>query len=311
MFTSITLLTALSNGIATAQCSDADCGMPTTPNYWCSDGDTWAGPSECMQTQYGTCEWTTIPCPVQSHTGYLRSIDNSYCSDGCAEYLLEDEVGQPITNVTDLNNMSSLIALSDRFVTVTGEDVWCGECGGIDVSEITLSQDCPHTTSSCIIDPCSTAQCEAQPDAECVPNYCDGCHADFYADGQLVLDCVITDCDNPSCDDEALQCEHPSPQACQDNSECPNNSVCVHDDGCYPSICTCDQSTGDWICTADCHPGRCMTSGDLNNDGTLNVIDVLSITNLIVTGQYDSVGDVNEDESVNILDVIEIINAII
>jgi len=54
-----------------------------------------------------------------------------------------------------------------------------------------------------------------------------------------------------------------------------------------------------------------MTSGDLNNDGTLNVIDVLSITNLIVTGQYDSVGDVNEDESVNILDVIEIINAII
>ena len=40
----------------------------------------------------------------------------------------------------------------------------------------------------CFVDPCEVAKCPAYPGAECVPNYCGGCSADFFVNGELV-DC--------------------------------------------------------------------------------------------------------------------------
>ena len=51
--------------------------------------------------------------------------------------------------------------------------------------------------------------------------------------------------------------------------------------------------------------------GDINNDGVLNVVDVVSIVNLILTGDYSELADVNEDNSLNVQDVISIINLIL
>lgn len=41
----------------------------------------------------------------------------------------------------------------------------------------------------CIVNPCDTETCAKYPDAECKPNYCGGCGADFYVDGEVVDDC--------------------------------------------------------------------------------------------------------------------------
>ncbi|MFQ6610109.1 MAG: hypothetical protein ACE5D7_04840, partial [Fidelibacterota bacterium] len=42
----------------------------------------------------------------------------------------------------------------------------------------------------CFIDPCEVTACDYYPDAECVSDYCGGCYADFYVDGELV-DCAV------------------------------------------------------------------------------------------------------------------------
>ena len=54
-----------------------------------------------------------------------------------------------------------------------------------------------------------------------------------------------------------------------------------------------------------------LLPGDINNDGILNVIDVVSIVNLILAGDYSELADINEDNSLNIQDVISIINLIL
>ena len=52
--------------------------------------------------------------------------------------------------------------------------------------------------------------------------------------------------------------------------------------------------------------------GDINNDGSLNVQDIVVIVNnYILVGQYDAIGDINEDGDLNVLDVIILVNFIL
>ena len=163
-----------------AQCTENECGPPPMmPNYLCSDGVTMAGPGDCIQNASGQCYWEIIYCPT-TYLGYLRSIEASWCMDNCSNYYIETESGDYLTNVTDLDDMGSLSYYKDRYVDLSGEEVWCVECGAIDVEIIDISGDCPDTEVYCFQNPCLVESCPAYPNADCVPNYCDGCHADFY-----------------------------------------------------------------------------------------------------------------------------------
>ena len=51
--------------------------------------------------------------------------------------------------------------------------------------------------------------------------------------------------------------------------------------------------------------------GDLNNDGTINVLDVVLVVNIALSGEYNQSADMNQDGSINILDIVQIINIII
>jgi len=51
--------------------------------------------------------------------------------------------------------------------------------------------------------------------------------------------------------------------------------------------------------------------GDLNNDGVLNVMDIVSIINIILFNQYLDSADMNLDGTVNILDIIELVSIIL
>ncbi len=51
--------------------------------------------------------------------------------------------------------------------------------------------------------------------------------------------------------------------------------------------------------------------GDINSDGILNVVDVVSIVNLILAGEYNELADINNDNALNVTDVISIINLIL
>ena len=44
--------------------------------------------------------------------------------------------------------------------------------------------------------------------------------------------------------------------------------------------------------------------GDINGDSTLNILDLVSLVNLVLSNDYINTGDINEDGTLNILDVV-------
>ena len=74
----------------------------------------------------------------------------------------------------------------------------------------------------------------------------------------------------------------------------------------YPTTCcetNCDEPIGE--CGDD------ALQGDLNNDGILNVLDVVLMVNMVLDGGYDEIADMNGDEIINVLDIVTLINAIL
>ena len=56
----------------------------------------------------------------------------------------------------------------------------------------------------------------------------------------------------------------------------------------------------------------CFLSGDVNNDGNINIQDVISTVNIILnSSEYIEAADINEDSSIDVIDVIGIVNLIL
>jgi len=51
--------------------------------------------------------------------------------------------------------------------------------------------------------------------------------------------------------------------------------------------------------------------GDLNDDGTLNVQDIIIMINIILGDEYNEAADLSGDGIINILDVIQLVNLIL
>ena len=59
-------------------CSPTDCGpRPGRPNTPCDDGDTVAGPGECVRDDDGSCRWEWLPCPESC--GGATCGEGTYC----------------------------------------------------------------------------------------------------------------------------------------------------------------------------------------------------------------------------------------
>ena len=55
----------------------------------------------------------------------------------------------------------------------------------------------------------------------------------------------------------------------------------------------------------------CIILGDLNGDGIVNVLDVVAIVNLVLSGEYNEVADMNNDGTLNVLDIVSLVNTIL
>ena len=123
---------------------------------------------------------------MDTYTGYLRSIDNSFCMDSCSQFYIESESGVYINNLSfnDINPDEYI----NRYVYVEGSPIWCIECGAISVEEIVLSTECNNPVQ-CFVDPCEVTQCEVNITTECISSYCGGCYADFYDVNGNLVDC--------------------------------------------------------------------------------------------------------------------------
>ena len=55
----------------------------------------------------------------------------------------------------------------------------------------------------------------------------------------------------------------------------------------------------------------CVQYGDSNSDGSLNVLDVVLLINMVLANEYNELVDMNSDGSLNVLDVVQLINLIL
>ena len=62
----------------------------------------------------------------------------------------------------------------------------------------------------------------------------------------------------------------------------------------------------DW---GDCY--FITANGDINGDGILNILDLVSLANLILNNDYLIAGDLNQDGQLNILDIVILVNTIL
>ena len=57
--------------------------------------------------------------------------------------------------------------------------------------------------------------------------------------------------------------------------------------------------------------GNTPELGDLNNDNTINVLDIVVLIDLVLMQEYNESGDLNFDQSLDVLDVVLLVNIII
>ena len=55
----------------------------------------------------------------------------------------------------------------------------------------------------------------------------------------------------------------------------------------------------------------CVLFGDSNGDGILNVLDVVAMVNLVLSGVYNEVADMNSDGTLNVLDVVLLVGFVL
>jgi len=57
--------------------------------------------------------------------------------------------------------------------------------------------------------------------------------------------------------------------------------------------------------------GSCGITGDINLDGSVNILDIISVVNCILSDCFDPCSDLNDDGAINILDIINLVNIIL
>ena len=54
-----------------------------------------------------------------------------------------------------------------------------------------------------------------------------------------------------------------------------------------------------------------LVLGDINSDGVIDILDIIMIVNIIISGQYNGLADLNSDGIINVLDIIQLVNIIL
>ena len=51
--------------------------------------------------------------------------------------------------------------------------------------------------------------------------------------------------------------------------------------------------------------------GDINNDGVVNIIDVVMLVDQVLNENYNSFSDLNNDNVVNVIDIVQLVSMIL
>ena len=62
--------------------------------------------------------------------------------------------------------------------------------------------------------------------------------------------------------------------------------------------------------TSECSE-ECAITGDVNNDGEVNVLDIVDVVGCVLGNPYPDCSDVNEDGGLDVLDIVMMVNIIL
>ena len=51
--------------------------------------------------------------------------------------------------------------------------------------------------------------------------------------------------------------------------------------------------------------------GDINYDGSINVVDIIDLVAIILNSEYSSIGDMNNDGAINIVDIVSLVDLVL
>ena len=283
-----------------ATVEDGSCTGP----YLCDDGVTFE------------CNLEECPDENESTFGYLREIEVSDCQDACSQYYIEMEIDGGFGSIPVIaqNSNINMELYADRFVEIDlGQEFTCVECSAFEINQIDISDECWFPVD-CFENPCEVAEeCQFNIPVGCVPNYCDGCYADFYdLEGNLV------DCNSSS--NECIDLSG------LDFGPCAMvlgigyvNGECNYVSGCGWILNGIDYSDAFFDSMDECSSAcfsNSFTLGDINNDSMINVQDIVLLVNFVLqtdlpTDTEFMAADYNEDGILNILDVVSIVDLIL
>ena len=81
-----------------------------------------------------------------------------------------------------------------------------------------------------------------------------------------------------------------------------NNNLCPPYPDCISYIGTQD--------TSECSE-ECAITGDVNNDGEVNVLDIVDVVGCVLGNPCPNCSDVNEDGGLDVLDIVMMVNIIL
>ncbi|XP_078001185.1 uncharacterized protein LOC144453723 isoform X3 [Glandiceps talaboti] len=175
-------------------------------NYECLNGGTCEyGSCRCMARYYGDlCEnYEDLSCVGSDGTIYADGetmmpdeCNTCTCSGGalvCTLMICEHRCpdGIPATDANGLDIFCGLGPIrqecpANHFCNIAPDDRYAVCCPG---SGYTCPPNEPMV--ECLANPCDGSECPSNADAECRPNYCGSCRAEFYDNQGEIVDCAL------------------------------------------------------------------------------------------------------------------------
>mgnify|MGYP001324897669 CR=1 FL=1 len=276
----------------------------------------------------------------------LASVSGSYESNSSYETLVCAAEGTTMTfNIQDSYG-DGIYSPNGYWITVCGNQVAQGDAFGSGTSEtFVVTCDVFVEVPGCMDSEADNYNADANlDDGSCIPSVrvCNG--VDDCIDGFDEIDCDCSEMNEPQCNQygdcdwvvDSINCSSLTTEfSCNSNgcdwninidsygcSQFDNNpSQCSQTYGCNWTWCAAqweDCCSGWWqIDNSYCYgeSGYCeenlYESGDINQDGSIDIGDIILTVGFILDGQYNNSADLDSNDIVNILDIILIIHIIL
>jgi hypothetical protein len=318
-------------GFIFSQCADMnkiDCMLSQDCNWdenmVTGNCDNFSSPSTCWEIDQ--CDWVSTNQSCPSTTVYSTCVAVSGCSYSWLTYSCSGG-GTTVTECT---------GGSYQFDNGSCNEVLMPECSDLNESDCYLNNSCEWNESI------TYGNCGSLSVSACY-DYPGQCYVDsnpgWYDSSGPYCTGGTYQIDNSTCDEiEILECSEMS------QFQCSNDSVCdwIEDveiiycntlptQGWGPGVCEwyypdCYNyldyggSYGSWSTecgggTTEIDSSYCSEAqyllGDINQDNTINIQDVILAVNLVLNMEYNSSVDMNSDNILNILDIIQLVSLIL